>query len=794
MYISMNWIRDFVDLDGIDIDDLIKRFALSTAEVEGVEKKGENLDGIIIGRIDSVEEVPESHKLHKLSVFDGTKNLQIMCGAPNVKVGMLVPFAPIGSTVQGIKIGQAKLAGYDSFGMCMSAKELGISDDHAGLMEISLEVEPGTNIKDIMDIDDTVFEIDNKSLTNRPDLWGHYGIAREIAAITGRKLKPLDVENVDKYNDKEALKISIEDKDKCFRYSAIAVENITKHVSPINMGIRLYYAGCRQINLLADLTNYIMLELGQPMHAFDKSLISNINVKSLDKDTEFVTLDSTKRILPKGSLVICNNNTPVAIAGIMGGENTEITDSTTTLMLESACFDAMSIRKTAISLGLRTDASARYEKTLDPELTRIAIERFIYLLKNIDSGACVTSRFSDVYAKHYPVREITLTHEYVEKMIGIKLPVEKMVSILTSLGFEVKENSGNMTVTVPSYRATKDVSLKADLVEEIARVYGYDNITPLTRDTEIKIVREDPEQVVDYTIKDLLAEKFNMSEIQSYVWYDLKKNKELNIETKDNIKIINSIDGDNSVLRATMIPTMLCATEKNIKYMNDVRIFEIGKVWEYPVKGENCIEKKNLGAVFASKVDSEEILVHTALQAIHSIVKQTKNLVPHFAKAQNSEEYNWLNPVNSSDIYVGEKCIGYVSTLNLKIQNAIDKKMNCVLVELYLDVLNSIEKAEIKVKDVSKYQTVTFDLSFIVDNNTEFKTFEDALVNQKILNLNSYELVDIFESSEKLKDKKSVTIRFTLGAEDHTLGSAEIEKARHDVIELFESKNISMRG
>ena len=794
MYISMNWIKDFVDLDGIDIDDLIKRFALSTAEVESVEKKGENLNGIIVGRIDSVEEVPESHKLHKLSVFDGTKNLQIMCSAPNVKVGMLVPFAPIGSTVHGLKIGQAKHAGYDSFGMCMSAKELGISDDHAGLMEISLEVEPGTNIKDIMDIDDTVFEIDNKSLTNRPDLWGHYGIAREIAAITGRKLKPLDVENVDKYNDKEALKISIEDKDKCFRYSAIAVENITKHGSPINMKIRLYYAGCRQINLLADLTNYIMLELGQPMHAFDKSLISNINVKSLDKDTEFVTLDSTKRILPKGSLVICNDNTPVAIAGIMGGENTEITDSTTTLMLESACFDAMSIRKTAISLGLRTDASARYEKTLDPELTRIAIERFIYLLKNIDSGACVTSRFSDVYAKHYPVREITLTHEYVEKMIGIKLPVEKMVSILTSLGFEVKENSGNMTVTVPSYRATKDVSLKADLVEEIARVYGYDNITPLTRNTEIKIVREDPEQVVDYTIKDLLAEKFNMSEIQSYVWYDIKKNKELNIETKDNIKIINSIDGDNSVLRATMIPTMLCATEKNIKYMNDVRIFEIGKVWEYPVKGENCIEKKNLGAVFASKVDGEEILVHTALQAIHSIVKQTKNLVPRFVKAQNSEEYNWINPVNSSDIYVGEKCIGYVSTLNLKVQNAIDKKMNCVLVELYLDVLNSIEKADIKVKDVSKYQTVTFDLSFIVDNNTEFKTFEDILVNQKILNLNSYELVDIFESSEKLKDKKSVTIRFTLGAEDHTLDSAEIEKARRDVIELFESKNISMRG
>lgn len=791
MYISMNWIKDFVDLDGLDIDDVIKRFALSTAEVEGVEKKGENVQGVIVGRIDSVESIPESQKLHKLSVFDGKSNVQVMCGAPNVKSGMLVPFAPVGSMVQGVSIGKATLAGYESFGMCMSEKELGISDDHAGLMEL-FDVEPGTNIKDVLDIDDTVFEIDNKSLTNRPDLWGHYGIAREIAAITGRKLKELPIHDLHAYDNLEALNVSVEDKEKCLRYSAMAVQNVTRHTSPVNMGIRLYYAGSRKINLLADLTNYIMLELGQPMHAFDKTRISSINVKSLSEPTEFVTLDSNKRMLPENSLVICNESTPVAIAGIMGGENSEITDNTTSLMLESACFDAMAIRKTAIKLGLRTDASARYEKTLDPELTRTAIERFLYLLKEIDEGVEVKSCFTDVYVKHYPEREITLTHEYVEKMIGIKMLVEEMQKILVSLGFEVILENNAMKVKVPTYRATKDVSLKADLVEEIARIYGYDNIVPQTRNTEIKIVRDDEEQVVDYTVKDLLAEKFNMSEVQSYVWYDLKKNKELNIETEDNIRIVNSIDGDNSMLRATMIPTMLCAVEKNIKYMNDIKIFEIGKVWEYPVKNEKCIEKKNLGVALASKTLSEEELVKTVLQMVHAILKQTKNTVPQFKEVEHTN-YNWLNPVNSAEIYAKDKCVGYISTLNLKISNAIDKKMNCVIVEMYMDELNSIEKETVKVKDISKYQTVTFDLSFVVDNIVKYEIFEQVLKNANVLNLNSYELVDVFEDEEKLKDKKSVTLRFTIGSDDHTLDSSEIEKSRQEVVAAFEAHNIFMR-
>lgn len=792
MYISINWIKDFVNLDGLDVNEVISRFALATAEVEGIEKKGENISGVIVGEIKAVSEIPESKKLHKLTVFDGKKEVQVMCGAPNVKEGMLVAFAPVGSIVQGIHIDKAVLAGYESFGMCMSAKELGISDDHTGLMEL-FGVVPGTNIKDIMDIDDIIFEVDNKSLTNRPDLWGHFGIAREIAAITKRQLKPLELEDLEQYANLAKLNIDVQDTEKCLRYSALAIENITQKVSPINMGIRLYYTGSRQINLLADLTNYIMLELGQPMHAFDKSLISSINVKSVEEDTEFVTLDSNKRILPKDSLVICNKDVPVAVAGIMGGENTEIKDTTNSLMLESACFDAMAIRKTAIKLGLRTDASARYEKTLDPELTLLAIQRFVYLLKQIDSGIEVVSSFTDVYVKHYPVRVIEITHEYIEKRIGIKISMEQMAEVLIRLGFRVNVLEDKMQVTVPSYRATKDVSIKADLVEEIARVYGYDNILPKSKVTELKIVRKDVAKENEYTIKDLLSKKYNMSEIHSYVWYDTKKNLELGIKTEDNIKIINSIDAENSVLRATMIPTMLCAVDKNIKYMSDVRIFEIGKVWKYPVKGQNCIESTNLGLAIASKAENEETVIKDVLNMIQNITKTTKNLKVNFVDMGEKLQYSWLNPINSCYIYCDKICLGYISTLNLSINNNIDKKMSCIVAELYIDELNKLEQKEVVVKDISKYQTVTFDLSFIVPKDTKYETFTKILESKSIELLVNTELVDIFENEEKLAGNKSVTLRFTLCSDEHTLTSDEITNARETILELFETNKISIK-
>ncbi len=374
MLISMNWINDFVDLKGLDIPALIQRFTLSTAEVEDVYEMGRDLRGVVAGRILSVENHPDSKKLHLLKVDGGDKIYDVVCGAPNVWEGLIVPFVKEGGMVGGQEIGMAKLAGYESHGMCCSEKELGISADHSGLMELPEDTPVGRDITELYGIIDTVFEVDNKSLTNRPDLWGHYGIAREFAALSGRELKPLETVSLEQFDGLDPVDIDVQDKELCYRYTGLKVRNITKKVSPVDMRIRLFYCGSRAINLLADLTNYLMLEMGQPMHAFDCAKVDSIRVKRFDAPFTFTTLDGAERKVDENTLMICTGDTPVAVAGIMGGLDSEIEDDTDSLLLESANFDAASVRKSSTRLGLRTDASMRYEKTLDPEMTVPAIE------------------------------------------------------------------------------------------------------------------------------------------------------------------------------------------------------------------------------------------------------------------------------------------------------------------------------------------------------------------------------------------------------------------------------------
>lgn len=794
MYISMNWIKDFVDLEGIDIDNLINRFTLSTAEVEGVIKYGYDIKGVVVGEVKSIEKHSKSEKLKIVKVNVGNKIVQSLCGAPNVEVGQLIPFAPIGSIVKGIEVKEAIIAEEKSEGVCLSEKELGISDDHSGLMilnEIAKDVEIGTDIKEIMDIEDVIFEVDNKSLTHRPDLWGHYGIAREIAALTGRELKTLQVEDLEKHNDKPSLNVKIEDGEKCYRYSALAVENVSKKVSNINMRIRLYYCGTRAINLLADITNYIMLELGQPMHAFDKKYVDHVNVKTVDAQ-KFVTLDGIERELPNDTLMICSSDKPVAIAGIMGGLDTEIKDTTNSLFLESATFNPVTTRKTAIKLGLRTEASARYEKTLDPEMTVLAIARYVHLLKQVDRDIEVVSRVTDEYVKRYDEVEIEISREYINRLIGIKLEIEKMRDILTSLGFSVEINGDILEVKVPSFRATKDVGIKADLVEEIARIYGYDNIEPITTIAPLKIVKQEESQVIDSRIKDVLSQKYGMSEVHSYVWYDKKANKELKIETEDNIKIINSLNADNNVLRHSMIPSLIQVVDKNIRQLGEVRAFEIGKIFDYPNKGQDCIENKSLGIIIAAKNKNEKELLQEAQEIIRNIFIINKNVYPVITNVTN-QKYSWINPVNSGIIEYNNEDIGYVSVLNLIIKNQIDKKMNAVIIEINLDDFVKIEKQDVRYEEISKYPLVNIDLSLIVDKNENYSKIEEYINESKIDNMIKYQLVDIFEDEEKLKGQKSVTIKFTIGSHEYTLTNEQINECIDNLINYFESKGVIIR-
>ena len=786
MFLSMNWISDFVDFTGLDKVKLINQFSLSTAEVENeIFFKGSDISGIVVAEIKSVLPHPESKKLHLLKVDTGKDELtDVVCGAPNVREGMKTAFAQVGAHIGDIEITPRKLAGYTSNGMCCSEKEIGISDDNSGIMEIADDVANGTDLKDIYEIDDIIFEVDNKSLTNRPDLWGHYGIAREFAALAGRPLKPLDTADLAKYGNLPKVDMKIEDP-LCQRYSCLQVENINRSVSPVNMRIRLFYCGMRAINFLADLTNYLMLEMGQPMHAFDSRKVEKIRIKRFEKPFEFQTLDGVERHIDENTLMICNNNTPVAIAGIMGGLDSEIVDDTTTLTLESATFNAVSIRKSTVRLSHRTDASMRYEKCLDPEMTVSAIARFVKLLTDADSDVKVVSSLTDEYAFKYETINLDFTKKFVDRYTGIEIDNDTIVETLTSLGFKVELNDDNFSVEVPSWRATKDITMKADIIEEITRIYGYDNFDVHTANAPLYPVRAHEEKTVEDKIKDILVKRFSMHELHSYVWAYYDEMKALGIEIEDNIKLVNSTNPNIETIRKSVIPTQLCQLKANTGYAPDFGVFEIGRVANGVDSNNLCIESKKLAISLFSKTKSTEQLyfeLRDMLAVITDDIKH-KNLSYKAIEAAHSYQHpKNLNAIICDGIEIGE--IGIVHPLVLK---KLDKKANVVFAEIDVKTFAEIESAGIAYEEVSKYPEIEIDLSFISD---KFEPIAKAIEQAKCSLIKKTKVVDTYTDEKS----KSITVRITFAHTERTLTREEVTKVTDKIIDTLKEEKIALRS
>ncbi len=799
MLISMNWISEFTDLTGINLKELIGRFTLSTAEVEDIYEKGNNIRDVVVGKIIEIRDHPNSKKLHLVKVDVGTEVIDCVCGAPNVFVGACVPFAKPGGQVGGMEIKEAQIAGVTSHGMCCSEKELGISEDHSGLMLLDDSYPLGTDIKAFMQLDDTIFEVDNKSLTNRPDLWGHYGIAREIAVLTKRPLKPLQVLDTKAFKDLPAIDVKVEDTKKAFRYSCITVSDIKKKKSPVNMKIRLTYCGMRPINLLADLTNYLMMELGQPMHAFDNGKVSKIRVKTFKEPIDFKTLDGTDRTIDTDTLMICDDKEPAAVAGIMGGELSEITGETSSVLLESANFDATSVRKSATRLGLRTDASARYEKTLDPELTIPAVERFLKLLMDIDPGAHVTSSLTDCYVKHYDKITISFDKAYVDKYTGIDISSDRIDETLTALGFGMSRRKDDFEVAVPSWRATKDVTMKADIIEEITRIYGYDNFDIRSVKSLLTPVRHSLERDNEYRMKLLLSERYAMNEVHSYIWYESKMNKELGIVTEPNVRIINSVTAENDTIRSTMIPSLLSFVYRNVDNNPEMGMFEIGRVADGLKDDGLCNERKRLGIVIASKKLTEKEIYFKAKEIVEQLVLAVKNTMPVFA-AKDLSRYNFIHPVNCAGISVKGMEVGYFSILNPRIKNRIDKKLNAAFIEIDLEDLGKVKAEDLHYTEISKYPGVTVDLSLLSDKTLRYeklveyiREYQSKAAADGVNVLQSYHPVDVFEDEKLIPGKKSVTVRFEFGSMERTLEGQEITKAVEALLAVFAQKGIELR-
>lgn len=786
MNVSMNWISDYVDLSGLDREELIHRFTLSTAEVEEVYRLGTEINGVVVAEITRIDAHPNSQKLHLLELDLGDKTDRCVCGAQNVRVGMRVPFAPFGASVKGMTIGEATIAGVVSRGMCCSAQELGIADSSSGLLELPKDAPLGKDVKELYPIEDIVFEVDNKSLTNRPDLWGHYGIAREFAAIAKRPLKPLKLCDLTQFDALDPVPLGDIDPELCYRYSAIRADHITEKVSPIDMQIRLYYCGMRAISLLADLTNYIMLELGQPTHAFDSRQVGTIGVQRFQEPFTFRTLDGADRKIDPETLMITSDRRPVAVAGVMGGENSEIVADTDSVTLECATFSAVSVRKTSSRIGLRTDASMRYEKTLDPELCRTAAERFMELLLSIDAGAKVVSRYTDRYNYRYPTIDLQFDKAFVDRYTGIDISDAQINETLTRLGFDVRQDGSNFDVTVPSWRATKDVTIPADVIEEITRIYGYDNFKIETTLSALRPVLPQRGKADETAIKDALVKMFGLHEVHTYLWCDAKKLADLNIPLPENVKLLNGMNPDATVLRTAMMHTLLPVLKENRYYAPAFGVFEIGRTVKGLRPDGTCNERKTLGVALLSHERERDAFLR-ARDMVAAGLYNLRRLPVSFTRVQPINA--WEHPANTAAIQLGGRTIGTLSTVHPEVAAQIDKKAALVTFEIDLDSLAEIGEEELKYREPSRFPGIDIDLSFMLDKDVTFADVVRPFYADRDETLANISLVDLYEA-----EGKSMTIRLSFVSPVKTLSKAEVQTYIDRILAVLAEQNIRLRA
>lgn len=773
MLISCNKLKTYIkDSEKIDWLKVWDKFTIRTAEVENVKEVGDNFDGVVIAQIVECIPHPDSDHMHILKVnYGASEPIQVVCGAYNVRVGLKTAYIKVGGHIDGIEIKAKPLRGILSNGMCCSMRELGIGDDHDGIIELPDDVVVGTDIKDYLPVKDIIVEIDNKSLTNRPDLWGHYGIAREIATITHTEMLPLEMEEIK--NDKEDLDIKINNPELCYRYTGLKIDNIKNNKSPLELQIFLYYTGMRSISLIVDLTNYLMLELGQPMHAFDSRVVKNIEVGLANNKDLFTTLDGVERKLSSENLMIKNNNEYFAIAGVMGGKNSEILSDTTSIFLESATFNAGSVRKTANFLGLRTDASARYEKSLDPNMTDKAIKRLVYLLRKENPDMQIASNLTDVYPNVLNEVNITLHKDLLSKYMGTTLSDESVINTLESLGFKVENTDYSYAVVVPTFRHSKDINIEEDLIEEIARIYGLENFTPKPLKLDLTITEHEKTFNEEYEVKSLLATKYDMNEVNSYIWYDTNTLQTLGIK-KDGVKLLGK--SDNNILRDDLSFSLLNIVEENFKNFSEFSIFEIGTIIK------DNLNKRVLSIILCGKEKELEQLYNKAKTVTSYIFKALKHKEITLSNNVNEKEYYDKNL--GKIINVDDTKIGTINVLDKIYTNKLSKKKAIVCIDIDFDKYAKLEKDIILEKVVSKYPSVELDYTIIMPTDKKYEDLKEVLKEFKSKLIERNELVSIYENK--------YTIKYVLGSPYKTLEQKDLQTFKERFIAHLKENGYSI--
>jgi len=799
MYISLNWLKDFVDIPkNITPEDLGLKLSAHTVEVDKVINQKEKFNKVVVGKILELKKHPSADRLQLVKIDIGKEKLDIVCGATNIKAGDFVPVALVGAVLpNGLEIKTAEIRGVKSNGMLCAEDELGMGDDHAGIMILS-KGKPGENLAEYLKLDDTVFEVDNKSITNRPDLWSHLGMAREISAFLELKLKEpkLELSRLAKGKGKlEKIKVEVKDSKLCPRYMAIKVSGIAIGASPAWMQERLSAVGMRPINNIVDITNYVMLELGQPLHAFDASLVKEIGVRRAKKGETMETLDGQKRELDESMLLITDGEKGVAIAGVMGGLNSEISQETKAIIIEAANFEPTQIRKTSQKLGLRTESSMRFEKSLDPNLCQWAITRAVELVKQLCPKAEVISDLVDIKSFSLEQGPIAISLEWLETIIGEKIEEKKIINILTSLGFAVKKDKDKLDVTVPSWRATKDISIPEDLVEEIVRIYGYNNLEMVMP----KVVMEAPlvnkERILERKIKEILAQGARLSEVYNYSFVNEEQLKKLKMEIRDYVKLANPIISQHTLLRQSLAPYLLENVKTNQSRYSEFGLFEIGNIFmdltgeedKGGEKGKLPYQEKKLGIIIAGEKKGE------IFRKIKGLVEYLFDYFGLSASFEILEDRpGWADSKAAAKIISGaggETALGTVARLDSQIAATLNIKKEAAIAEISFKELAGLvlDKGAKKYEKIPKYPPVIRDLAFVVGSKTLYNDIKKEIESFSPL-VKEVELFDVYEGEGLGENNKNLAFHIIYQAPDRTLTAEEIEKEQAKLIKILEKK------
>jgi phenylalanyl-tRNA synthetase beta chain len=802
MLVSWKWLKDFVDIR-LTPEELVDRLTMAGLEVESLQENVPLFTGVVVSKILSVRPHPGADKCFICEVTTGDEKYPVVCSAGNIRPGNVVPLAKVGATIPGgYTIRTSKIKGEVSEGMLCSEEELGIGSDASGVMILSEHLSPGADLASALDLKDVVLDI---GITpNRADCLSIAGIAREIAAITGSPFSYPRISLPERGEDIHGItSVDILDPDLCPRYSARIIKNVTIAPSPLWLRRRLEAVGMRAINNVVDITNYVMVEMGQPLHAFDYRFLEEgrIVVRRSRAEEKFTSLDEKERVLRPDTIMICDGVKPVAIGGIMGGLNSEVKEDTDTILLESAYFDSSSIRKSAKWLGMNTDAAFRFGRGVDPEGVIRALDRAAQLMAEF-AGGIVCKGYIDQYPKKVETAgRIPLRIKRVNDILGTRIGEAEITETLKRIGMLIeKEREGHYRITPPTYRV--DITREIDLIEEVARLHGYDSIPITIPPVSVKPVIRDSREIAKDRIREILRGS-GYSEVITYSFISPSAVDCLLVRAddarRDLVKIENPLTEDQAVMRTTLVYSLLETMKRNANVgCTDLKVFEIGRVFFQRGEGELPCEKEQLGCLLTG-VRSDHLWSSKTYADFFDLKGCVENIFDglKISEIRFMHDYRetFLHPGKSCGIFIGDQPIGFAGEVHPDVLVKMGLKNRAYVLEIDLELLLRNFKDVTLYRELPRFPMVLRDVAFVVDEGLHAAGVIDLAMSAGKELLENVSVFDIYSGKSIPHGKKSLGLRFTYRASDRTLTDDEVNVLHNEIVKsVVEKTGAKIRG